>query len=213
MPHPCQGDSSRPSSTRSAFHSSRRILATSVLLVSSLLVLTSGVAPGTSAWLHLGAPSIAHAASNDNNGEWDGLYSDQSALYMNPTQPGSGNAVTVKLRTFTGDITSANVTYYDTACSCYNWAGMSWASHDVTGTFDIWQATIPAIRAMGLSGVSWPIAQAARLRLRWRPCGLCRPERVTGRRPHLSGRRRRVPCPCPSPGRRQTRHTRSEFDV
>jgi alpha-glucosidase len=144
VPHPSRSAPSGPSSTRSVSRASRRILATSLLLVSTLLVLTSGMAPGTSAWLRLGAPSIAHAASNDNNVEWDGLYSDQTALYMNPTQPGSGNAVTVKLRTFTGDITSANVKYYDTACSCYNWIGMSWAAHDVTGTFDIWQATIPA---------------------------------------------------------------------
>jgi len=55
------------------------------------------------------------AASQDNNVEWDGLFSDQGPLYMNPTEPTSSIPVVLTLRVFKGDITSANIKYFDTA--------------------------------------------------------------------------------------------------
>ena len=87
---------------------------------------------------------LADLATNDNNVEWDGLHSDQTALYMSPTEPTSTTAITVKLRTFKGDITSANVKYYDEADGLFHWVPMTWVANDVTGVFDFWQATIPA---------------------------------------------------------------------
>lgn len=84
------------------------------------------------------------AASQDNNVEWDGLFSDQGPLYMNPTEPTGTTAVVLTLRVFKGDITSANIKYFDSADNSFHWIPMSTANRDVTGRFDFWQATVPA---------------------------------------------------------------------
>ena len=84
------------------------------------------------------------AASQDNNVEWDGLFSDQGPLYMNPTEPTSTMPVVLRLRVFKGDITSANVKYFDRADNSFHWIPMSTAKSDVTGRFDFWQGTVPA---------------------------------------------------------------------
>ena len=88
--------------------------------------------------------STAQAASNDNNVEWAGLFHDQGPLYDNHVEPTATQAVTLTLRTFKGDITSANIKYYDSADSAYHWVAMSWSSNDPTGNFDYWVGTIPA---------------------------------------------------------------------
>lgn len=90
------------------------------------------------------AMTTVFAAANDNNVEWNGLFSDQGPLYFSPQEPTSTTAVTVKLRTFKGDITSANIKYYDSADSAFHWVAMSWSQNDATGVYDIWQGTIPA---------------------------------------------------------------------
>src|SRR6185312_1179997 len=61
------------------------------------------------------AQQMLLAASHDNNVEWDGLFSDQGPLYMNPTEPSSSTPVVLTLRVFRGDITTANIKYFDTA--------------------------------------------------------------------------------------------------
>ncbi len=86
----------------------------------------------------------AQAASNDNNVEWNGLFSDQGPLYMSPTEPTAATPVVIKLRVFKGDISSANIKYYDTADSTYHWIAMVWLQNDRTGVFDIWQGIVPA---------------------------------------------------------------------
>ncbi|KGI76874.1 glycoside hydrolase family 13 protein [Oleiagrimonas soli] len=86
----------------------------------------------------------AHAASNDNNVEWNGLFHDQGPLYDNHPEPTASQSVTLTLRTFKGDITSANIKYYDEADSSFHWVAMHWSSNDATGRFDYWQGTIPA---------------------------------------------------------------------
>jgi len=83
-------------------------------------------------------------AGNDNNVMWDGLFSDQTALFMNPVEPTATQAVIVRLRTFKGDITSANIRYFDEATGLHHWVPMSWESNDVTGVFDFWRGTISA---------------------------------------------------------------------
>src|SRR5579859_5645280 len=85
-----------------------------------------------------------HAASNDNNVEWAGVFADQGPLYMNPGEPTSSTPVTLKLRVFKSDITSANIKYFDTADNNFHWVAMAWLKNDVTGTFDFWQGTVPA---------------------------------------------------------------------
>lgn len=86
----------------------------------------------------------ARACSNDNNVEWDYLFSDQGPMFDSNPEPTATDSVTVTLRTCKGDITSANVKYYDTADSSYHWVSMVWVSNDPTGTFDYWSGTIPA---------------------------------------------------------------------
>lgn len=90
-------------------------------------------------------PAIpAQAASNDNNVEWAGLFADQGPLYDNHSEPTATQSVTLTLRTFKGDITGANIKYYDTADGTFYWIPMHWVSNDPTGVFDYWQGTIPA---------------------------------------------------------------------
>ncbi|HJS91094.1 MAG TPA: alpha amylase N-terminal ig-like domain-containing protein [Steroidobacteraceae bacterium] len=86
----------------------------------------------------------AQACSNDNNVEWNYLFSDQGPMYDSNSEPTATTPVTVKLRTCKGDITSANVKYYDSADDAYHWVSMVWVSNDPTGTFDYRQGTIPA---------------------------------------------------------------------
>ncbi|RAP59647.1 alpha-glycosidase [Oleiagrimonas sp. MCCC 1A03011] len=85
-----------------------------------------------------------HAASNDNNVEWNGLFHDQGPTYDNHPEPTASQSVTLTLRTFKSDITSANIKYYDSADSSFHWVAMHWVSNDPTGRFDYWQGTIPA---------------------------------------------------------------------
>ncbi|GFP21849.1 alpha-glucosidase [Candidatus Hakubella thermalkaliphila] len=94
--------------------------------------------------LVLGWADTALAATNDNNVEWFGLFSDQTALYMSPVEPTATQPVTVRVRTFRGDITSANIKYFDQADGRFHWVPMRWVANDVTGVFDFWQGTIPA---------------------------------------------------------------------
>lgn len=83
------------------------------------------------------------AANNDNNVEWDGLFSDQGPLYVNPTEPDSTTPVDVKLRVFKGDITSANIKYFDTALNSFQWLALTKGNNDATGRFEFWQGTVP----------------------------------------------------------------------
>lgn len=86
----------------------------------------------------------AQAASNDNNVEWAGLFHDQGPLYDSVPEPTSSQAVTLTFRTYKGDITSANIKYYDSADGAFHWVAMHWVSNDATGNFDYWQGTVPA---------------------------------------------------------------------
>jgi alpha-glucosidase len=84
------------------------------------------------------------AASTDNNVEWDGLFADQGPLYDSAPEPTCSTPITLDFRTFHNDITSANIKYFDTAGNSFHWVPMSFHANDATGTFDIWQGTIPA---------------------------------------------------------------------
>jgi alpha-glucosidase len=89
-------------------------------------------------------PAPAYAASNNNNVEWNGLFHDQGPLYDSHVEPTASQSVMLTFRTFKSDITSANIKYYDSGDSQFHWVPMHWASNDATGTFDMWQGTIPA---------------------------------------------------------------------
>ncbi len=94
-----------------------------------------------------GLASPAHAASNDNNVEWNGLFHDQGPLYDSNVEPSASQVVTLTFRTFKGDITGAIIKYYDNGTSSFHTVPMSWSSNDATGTFDYWKGTIPASAA------------------------------------------------------------------
>ena len=86
----------------------------------------------------------ALAATNDNNVEWNGLFHDQGPVFDSVAEPTSAQAVTLKFRTYKGDITSANIKYYDSATGTFTMVPMSWVANDATGIYDYWQGTIPA---------------------------------------------------------------------
>ncbi|BFI94598.1 MAG: maltodextrin glucosidase [Rhodanobacter sp.] len=94
---------------------------------------------GASLW-----SGAARAASNDNNVEWAGLFHDQGPVYDSAPEPTASTPVTLTFRTYKGDITSANIKYYDSADGQFHWVAMHWVSNDATGTYDLWQGTIPA---------------------------------------------------------------------
>jgi alpha-glucosidase len=94
--------------------------------------------------LLVGALPAAKAASNDNNVEWNGLFHDQGPLFDNHAEPTASQSVTLTLRTFKGDISSANIKYYDSADGAFHWVAMTWLANDATGTFDFWKGTVPA---------------------------------------------------------------------
>src|SRR5215469_10318773 len=82
----------------------------------------------------------AQACSNDNNVEWNYLFSDQGPMFDSNPEPTSTTPVTVTLRTCKGDITSANVKYYrfqindGSATAWLNAAGIT-ASEPSSGDF------------------------------------------------------------------------------
>ncbi|KFM99521.1 neopullulanase 1 [Bacillus clarus] len=88
--------------------------------------------------------SKGYAATNDNNVEWSGLFHDQGPIYNSALEPSATQNVTLKFRVFKGDITSANIKYYDTVDGLFHTVPMSWISNDTTKIFDYWEGTIPA---------------------------------------------------------------------
>ena len=88
--------------------------------------------------------TAARAASNDNNVEWSGLFHDQGPLYDSAAEPTASTPVTLTFRTYKGDITSANIKYYDSADGQFHWVAMHWVANDATGIYGLWQGTIPA---------------------------------------------------------------------
>src|SRR5262245_49405441 len=80
----------------------------------------------------LACPSLL-AAGNDDKVELDGLFSDQGPLYMSPTEPGLSTPVLITLRVFKGDITSADIRYFDTADDMPHRVPMAKKTTDATG--------------------------------------------------------------------------------
>lgn len=73
-----------------------------------------------------------------------GLFHDQGPVYDSDAEPSPSTSVTVRLRAAKGNLTAANVKYYDEADSAKHLVPMSKAGIDATGRYDIWQGTIPA---------------------------------------------------------------------
>ena len=88
--------------------------------------------------------SRARACTHDDNVESKYLFADQGTMYDSNPEPTAASPVTLRLRACRGDITGADIEYYDTADSSFHSIPMHPASHDPTGAFDYWQGTVPA---------------------------------------------------------------------
>jgi 1,4-alpha-glucan branching enzyme len=85
-------------------------------------------------------PGLLSAAANDNNVEWDGVLSLED--WREPRHPARGEAFTVELRVFRGDITGARVRTWDGASQRYD---MSWTRND--GEHEFWRAEVAGTQA------------------------------------------------------------------
>ncbi|MBI4604781.1 MAG: alpha amylase C-terminal domain-containing protein [Planctomycetes bacterium] len=83
----------------------------------------------------LTASSLAPAASNDNNVEWNGVFSHPT--FRSPQFPGKNQSFTVELRVFKGDITGARVRTWD---GSERFHAMAWSRNE--GIYDVWRGTI-----------------------------------------------------------------------
>ncbi|HEV2269547.1 MAG TPA: alpha amylase N-terminal ig-like domain-containing protein [Steroidobacteraceae bacterium] len=86
----------------------------------------------------------AHACTHDNTVERNYLFSDQGPLFDSNPEPAALSPVTLTLRACKGDITGADIEYYDTADNSFHSIPMHRAASDPTGTFDYWRGTVPA---------------------------------------------------------------------
>ena len=84
------------------------------------------------------------AATHDNNVEWDGLFHDQGPLYDDHLEPTARTPVTLKLRAFKDDITSASIKVFDHADNSFHLYAMKRAGLDRTGAYEFWQGVVPA---------------------------------------------------------------------
>ena len=76
------------------------------------------------------------AANNDNNVEWNGVFSDENMRL--PQTPAKGQSFKVELRVLRGDITGVRVRTWDGSEKHYS---MKWVRNE-RSIYDIWQATL-----------------------------------------------------------------------
>jgi alpha-glucosidase len=88
------------------------------------------------------------AEPGDANIQWNGLFADQSSFFMSPVEVSQGGTLTLRFRSYHGDLTSANVNWLDTATNTWsNFIPMHIVGQDATGKYDIWQADASALLA------------------------------------------------------------------
>jgi alpha-glucosidase len=86
----------------------------------------------------------ATACTQDNHIQRSYLFADQGTLYDSSPEPTALSPVTLTLRACKGDLTGAAIEYYDTADGSSHSIPMRRVARDPTGTFDLWQGTVPA---------------------------------------------------------------------
>ena len=119
----------------------QRASAIAVFMAATLLAGCGGGGAPAAMSSSSGSGSGSAGASTINTAE---LFSDQGSMYDSNIEPSATDPVTVTLRTGHGNVTSANIKYYDTADGSFHYVPMKIASTDPTGRFDYWQGTIPA---------------------------------------------------------------------
>ncbi len=75
------------------------------------------------------------------------LFHDQGPLYDSAPEPTASTPVKVTLQCAAGNLTAANVKYYDSANGSFSLVPMVKSGQDPTGLCDYWQGTIPASRS------------------------------------------------------------------
>jgi len=83
----------------------------------------------------LATTTVLPAASNDDDVEWNGVFS--TPVWRRPLHPGRGEGFTVDLRVYRGDITGATVRSWDGEPRRFD---MFWVRND--GDHDIWRAAV-----------------------------------------------------------------------
>lgn len=86
------------------------------------------------------AAALLPGAQNDNDVEWNGVFSH--AGYRNPVFPAKGQAFAVELRVFKGDITGALVRVWDGSEKFYP---MTWNRGE--GAYDFWRGAVAGTSA------------------------------------------------------------------
>ena len=89
----------------------------------------------------------AQACAHDNTVERAYLFSDQGPMFDSNPEPTAMSPVTLTLRACKGDLTGADIKYYDTADKSFHRIPMRRVSSDPTGIFDYWRGTVPAGRS------------------------------------------------------------------
>ncbi len=88
-------------------------------------------------------PGSAQACTRDNHLERSYLFSDQGPLYDSAPEPTPTQRVMLTLRACTGDVTGADIEYYDTADQVFHSIPMHRAARDPTGIFEYWRGSVP----------------------------------------------------------------------
>ncbi|MHB8814041.1 MAG: glycoside hydrolase family 13 protein, partial [Steroidobacteraceae bacterium] len=86
----------------------------------------------------------ARACAHDGAVDRAYLFSDQGPMFDSNPEPTAMSPVTLTLRACKGDLTGANIKYYDTADKSFHWIPMRRVSSDPTGMFDYWRGTVRA---------------------------------------------------------------------
>jgi alpha-glucosidase len=111
-------------------------------MLGSLLAACGGGSAGGSTLSSAATVSGGGIATDDIDTAY--LFSDQGSMFDSNPEPTATQAVTVTLRAKHGNLTGANLEYYDSADGSSHFVPMRVSSTDPTGAFDYWQGTIPA---------------------------------------------------------------------
>jgi alpha-glucosidase len=111
----------------------RRALASGVAMLAGLLAACGGASAGSG-----GVVSAANTVDTEY------LFSDQGSMFDSNPEPTAAQPVTLTLRTRHGNVSAANIKYFDSADGSFHYVPMRVTSTDSTGAFDYWQGTIPA---------------------------------------------------------------------
>ncbi|MEQ8172640.1 MAG: glycoside hydrolase family 13 protein [Candidatus Eremiobacterota bacterium] len=82
---------------------------------------------------------MSEASEKDSHIDWNGVFSDQTSLYMSPAEPSVKDDITLTLRSYKNDLTSCCIRYFDTE---EHFADMTLTKQ--SDIYDYWTGKIPA---------------------------------------------------------------------